>query len=105
MKAGRLGVGEMSVEKALANGSTHLVIIASDASANTLRKFVNKCHYYNIPMLVGFDRETISKSIGRQNRTSIAVMDHGFAKRMMELADNDTTVERYGWFDEQNPHI
>ena len=41
MKAGKVVSGEFAVDKSIKDGSAWLVIIASDASDNTTKKFSN----------------------------------------------------------------
>ena len=49
--AGRnLVSGEFAVENAIKQGSAVLVIIATDASDNTKKKFRDSCSFYNTPM-------------------------------------------------------
>lgn len=87
MKAGFLITGEQSVEIACKKGEAKLIIIPEDASDNTKNKFINKGKYYNIPVLIYGDRESLSHAVGKFNRTSFAVIDKGFADRIYkELA-------------------
>ena len=85
MKAGRLKTGETIAEKLLRSGGAQLLIIAGDASDNTKKKFINKCFYYKKPILVYSDRDVLSKSVGRQNRTVFVIIDANFAKRLESL--------------------
>lgn len=88
MKAGRIQTGETMGEKLLRNGEAKLLIIAADASENTRKKFINKCFYYKTPVLVYGARETLSKSVGKQNRTVFIVTDPHFAETLRTLIDN-----------------
>lgn len=82
-KAGRIASGEFSVEKAVKTGRGHLVIVAEDASANTRKKFSDMCSYYQVPILFMQTREELGRAIGKEFRASIAVLDAGFAKAML----------------------
>lgn len=82
-KAGRITSGEFSVEKAVKMGKGHLVILAEDASANTKKKFSDMCSYYQVPILFMQTKEELGKAIGKEFRASIAVLDAGFAKAML----------------------
>lgn len=86
-KAGMLVSGEETVEKSLKSGVAQLVIVASDASDNTQKKFVNKCFFYQKPIRVFGERTEMSKCVGKRNRTVYAVVDDGFAKRLQSLID------------------
>lgn len=83
-KAGKIASGEFSVEKAVKTGKGHLVILAEDASANTRKKFTNMCSYYGVPILFIESRESLGRAIGREFRASIAVLDAGLAKAMLD---------------------
>ncbi len=87
MKAGKLVTGETAAELALRNGTAELIIIAADASENTRKKFVNKSFYYKKKALVYGERQQLSKSAGKHNRTVFAVTDVNFAKRLAEMME------------------
>ena len=89
MKAGKMATGETAAEKYLRNGTAVLVIIASDASANTQKKFNNKCFYYKIPMQVFGDKESLSKCVGKQNRTVFVILDENFAGKLSSLIHSE----------------
>ena len=65
-------------------GKAHLVLFAVDASANTAKKFKDKCRYYHIPFIQEMDREALGKATGRMERVVIAVTDKGFADAMLQ---------------------
>ena len=85
MKAGKMATGETAAEKQLKKGTAFLIIIASDASANTQKKFINKCFYYKKPALIYGARDDLSKSVGKQNRTVFVVTDSNFARQLQSL--------------------
>jgi len=86
-KAGFLRTGEESAEKLLQNDEAKLVIVASDASDNTKKKFVNKCFFYQKPVRVFGERDEMSKCVGKSNRTVYVVTENGFASRLLALID------------------
>lgn len=81
-KAGKIVSGEFAVEKALQDGSANIVIIASDASANTKKKFENKAFFYEIETIIFSTKEEISQAIGKLNRSVFAIIDEGFANKI-----------------------
>jgi ribosomal protein L7Ae-like RNA K-turn-binding protein len=81
-KAGKLASGEVACEKALQNGTAKLVIICTDASDRTKKKFTNKAFYYKVNCIVRYEKDEISRNIGKINRAVIAVTDEGFAKAL-----------------------
>ncbi|WP_026516287.1 YlxQ family RNA-binding protein [Butyrivibrio sp. MC2021] len=84
MRAGRLQSGEFSVLEAVRHKKAELVIISEDASDNTKKKFSDKCSYYNVPMIFFGNKEELGHAIGKDVRTSLAVLDEGFAKTLRE---------------------
>ncbi len=84
-RAGKVASGEFSTEKAVKDGKAYLVIIAEDASHNTRKQFVNMCTFYEVPYLIAYDKDTLGYSIGRQMRSSAAVVDSNFAKGLRDL--------------------
>ena len=80
MKAGRCASGEMMTESETKSGRAHLVIIASDASENTKKKFRDMCK----------DKDTLGHAMGKEFRASLAILDEGFADGILkELKDRE----------------
>ena len=80
MKAGKIAAGEFSVEKAIKEGKAFLVLIADDASDNTKKKFTNMCNYRNVPFRIAYDKVILGRTIGREQRATICVVDENFAQ-------------------------
>lgn len=78
-KAGKTASGEFSTEKAVKCGKGYLVIVAGDASANTQKKFRNMCEFYEVPMYVLADKESLGRAMGKEFRASLAVLDANFS--------------------------
>lgn len=81
-KAGRIVSGEFAVEKALQSGDAVIIIIASDASENTRKKFENKAFFYETEVIIFSTKEEISHCIGKVNRSVFAIIDEGFANKI-----------------------
>lgn len=79
-KAGKVVSGEFMTEGAIKDGSAKLVIIASDVSENTRKKFSNSCSYYHVPYREYSDKETLGHAMGKEFRASLAVTDEGLAQ-------------------------
>lgn len=86
-RAGKLASGEAKALQAVQQGKACLVIMAKDASDNTRKKFTDKCQYYQVPFLQEFDRTTLGRSTGHDERVVIAVVDQGFADAMLKSVD------------------
>lgn len=83
-RAGQLISGESLVLQAVRSNKAKLVIVASDASENTRKQFLNKCDYYNVPIVTTFSREEVSHALGKE-RTVCALLDKGFVHSLQKL--------------------
>ena len=83
-KAGKIVSGEFSVEKAVKSDKAYLVIVAEDASDNTKKMFQNMCEYRNVPLYYYSNKNDLGHAMGKQFRVSIACLDEGFSKAMIE---------------------
>ena len=67
-RAGKVASGEFQTEEAIRKGKAELVIVASDASDNTRKKFRNMCDWHHARMVVCSDRAALGLSIGCSDR-------------------------------------
>ena len=70
-----------------------MVIVAGDASANTQKKFRDKCGTYKIPLLIGFDRDSLGSSIGKDTACCSCSYGSGFAKMISKQVGIMSEVE------------
>lgn len=83
-RAGKLTLGGNLTEDALKKNRIKLIIISSDASYNTVRKFSDK---ENVPCLKSaFTKEELGLATGKSEVSVIGVTDAGFADKLEELA-------------------
>lgn len=90
-KAGSIASGEFAAEKAVKEARAYLVIVAADASDNTKKHFSDMCKHYNVPYYNYADKDALGHYIGKEFRASLAVMNAGLAKAMMEQLKLITT--------------
>ncbi len=83
-KAGKLVSGDETTLKAIKAQKVNLVIVATDASEATIKKFNDKCSYYETSILVTCTKAELSHAIGK-SRAIIGVSDNGFSRKMREL--------------------
>lgn len=93
MRAGKLVTGDELVLKSIRSREAKLVIVAGDASANTQKKFRDKCGTYNIPLIIGFDREALGRSVGKPERVVLAITDPGFTEMIRKAILKTSEVE------------
>lgn len=92
-KSGNVASGEFSTEKAVKDGKANLVIVASDASDNTKKMFRNMTDFYEVPMYLYADKETLGHFIGKEFRASLAVTNEGLAHSIEEKLKLVITTE------------
>ncbi len=83
-KAGRIAAGEFQTETAVKSGKAYLVIVSSEASGNTEKKFRNMCSFYEVPFCIYGTKEALGAAIGCEFRASLAVTEEGLAKSVIK---------------------
>ncbi len=78
-KAGRISSGEFQTESAVKSGIASLVMISTEASGNTRKKFQNMCSYYQIPAYLYGSSEDLGAATGTAFRVVLAVTDAGLS--------------------------
>ncbi|WP_295732064.1 ribosomal L7Ae/L30e/S12e/Gadd45 family protein [uncultured Limosilactobacillus sp.] len=85
-RANQLTTGEPLVLKGIRQQTVSFVFIASDAGTSTMKKFTDKCRFYEVAYCKEFSRKEISQAIG-QSRSIVAINDTGFAKKFQQLTE------------------
>lgn len=88
MKAGKVKSGEFSTEEAVKAGKAFLVIVAQDASDNTKKQFRNMCEYRSVAFYEFSNKADIGRALGKEMRSSVAVIDEGLANSLIKQLDN-----------------
>ena len=83
-KAGKTVSGEFSVEKAVKENKTFLVVVSDEASDNTRKKFKNMCLFYKVPLYFYGSKQNLAHFMGKEFRASLAVTDKGLADSVMK---------------------
>ena len=92
-KAGKIVSGEFSTEKAVKEGRAYLVIVAGDSSDNTKKMFSNMTDFYEVPMYIYSDKETLGHCIGKEFRASLAIVNEGLAHSVEDKLKQTITTE------------
>ena len=92
-KSGSVVSGEFSTEKAVKDGRAYLVIVAADASENTQKMFRNMTDFYEVPMYLYGEKETLGHFIGKEFRASLAVINEGLAPSIEDKLKQMLTTE------------
>lgn len=86
-KAGKVVSGEFMTENAVKAHEAYVVIIATDVSENTRKKFCNMCEYHNVELREYSDKDALGHAIGKEFRASLAVTDKGLAEAILKKMD------------------
>jgi ribosomal protein L7Ae-like RNA K-turn-binding protein len=86
-KAGKIRSGEFQVEKSVKGGKSCLVILSTDASENTKKKFRNMCTFRQVPIAEYGTKEELGHALGRSERSALSMEDSGFAEKLIGLID------------------
>ena len=92
-KAGNIASGEFSTEKSVKEGKAYLVIVVGDASDNTKKHFRDMTTFYEVPMFIYAEKESLGHAIGKEFRASLSVNNEGFAKSIAEKIRAAQTTE------------
>ena len=84
-RGGRLASGDFAAEKAVREGRCRLLVLAGDASPNTVKKFSALCGRFGVPVVTCADRDTLGARIGKERRAAVAVTDEKLAEAIKAL--------------------
>lgn len=84
-KASAVSSGEELCEAAVKSGKAFLVLVSVDASANTNKKFHDKCAFYHVPIQTApYGKERLGKAMGTSPRSCMAITNEGLANLINE---------------------
>ncbi|WP_066364953.1 YlxQ family RNA-binding protein [Neobacillus fumarioli] len=86
-RAGKVISGEELTVKQIRRGNVKLILLSADASRNTAKKITDKCNSYEVPLKIVENRHLLGQAIGKEARVVAAVMDDGFANKLVTLLD------------------
>lgn len=86
-RARKIISGEELAVKEIRSGRAKLILLAADASQNTTKKITDKCNFYNVPLKTVESRDLLGQAIGKEARVVVAVLDGGFAGKLVTLLD------------------
>lgn len=75
--------GEVLLNK-IRSKSVYLVVVADDASLRTKKMYQDKCHFYQVPIVIYGSSESLSQAMGKQNIVAIGIENQGFAKKVYD---------------------
>lgn len=82
-KSRQVRLGTQDVCKAARDGKAKLVLVAADASANTVEKLTASCKRYCLsPLFLHFTKSTLGTAVGISEVSCAAVTDEGLASAL-----------------------
>jgi ribosomal protein L7Ae-like RNA K-turn-binding protein len=81
--------GTERVREAVRAGDVKLVIVAADASDNSLDKLVPLLEKRGVPHVVRFDRAQLGDAVGKAPLSAVGLTDASFAARLKELTTQE----------------
>jgi ribosomal protein L7Ae-like RNA K-turn-binding protein len=84
-KSGKLISGETGVESAIKSKKAKLILLASDAAANTKKVYSFKAQNYNTVYKEVLTKEELGECIGKNYRAAVAIVDKNFADAILAL--------------------
>lgn len=84
-KGGNIGAGEFQTEKCIKSGQSFLVLVASDSSDNTKKKFRDSAAYYDVPYYEFGNKDDLGYAIGFEFRACVSVNNKGLADKIISL--------------------
>ena len=73
------------MENAIKKKMVKLVVVAEDSSNRTKDKFKRICEEFHIPIIEYADIETLSKTIGKNNKAIIGIQDINLSKEIEKI--------------------
>jgi ribosomal protein L7Ae-like RNA K-turn-binding protein len=86
-RARKIVSGEELAVKEIRSGKAKLVLLARDASSNTTKKITDKCGSFHVPYKMVENRYLLGQAIGKEARVVVAILDDGFAKKLLTMLD------------------
>ncbi|MDP2471651.1 MAG: L7Ae/L30e/S12e/Gadd45 family ribosomal protein [Candidatus Palauibacterales bacterium] len=86
-RAGRVAVGTRSVREAARRGKLSIVIVAEDATQNSLARLGTLVRDPGLPVVRCGDRSGLGRAVGRSEAVVVGVSDPGLAERIATVAN------------------
>ena len=84
MKAGKLHIGDGKAADIIRSDKADLIILASDASENTVKRFLNMGKFRNVKTVSACDRYMLGNALGKSFAVVIAVSDKSLSNELVK---------------------
>lgn len=85
VRAGGVAFGEGAAKDSLRANTSSLIVVSSDASENTKKKFRQSSDFYHTPYFEFGDRYSLGKACGREFAVVISITNESLGNRLVEL--------------------
>jgi len=87
-RAGKLISGEKACLQSIRSGGAYAVLLDASAAKNAVKSITDACTYHEVKLIIA-PEDALGDAIGKPGRMVVAVTDQGFAKRIIELSQNN----------------
>lgn len=91
-RAGKIAFGTESVIDTIKKNKASLVLVAEDAAERTKRNIMRIAEENKVPIKIYESIETLSKSIGKENKAIIAIKDKNFSSEILKIIDGGEII-------------
>lgn len=93
-RAGRVLSGAAQVEGGFAKGQAALLLLAGDASEETVKQYTRAAARARIPVMSYGTKTELGRALGKGVRSAALVCDKGFAKAIITKIDTKKRMEQ-----------
>jgi len=91
-RAGKLKSGNYAAEQSVKGGKAKVLLLAGDTSEASVKGYRDLCSYYEVPVLIYSDKESLGRALGKEYRSVVTVEDDGFAEKLVMLTNGGRSV-------------
>lgn len=91
-RAGKVSFGAEMCEEQINKNKIKFVVIASNASERTKKRFIELCNKKNIKFIEFGKIEDLSKAIGKENKAIIGIKDINFKNAILKIIDGGELI-------------
>ena len=82
-KGKRIIIGDDILTSLRQNKKLSLIIIASDVSENTLKRFKDKANFYKVDYAILFTKEELGQSLGKDYVSAVGICDKNLKEKIL----------------------
>ncbi len=87
-RAGQVCFGQDACVDAVRRRGVGLVLVDTDSSANTMKRFTDACTAHGVP-LYGLEADIIARAVGKEGRKVAGVRPGGMAQKLLSLLEGE----------------